>query len=283
MLAAGAARRRRREDDDGVEAAPTEAPEVPRPALPPGVVPVPLRDGPQGRPTHLAPGAPVIGYVTLSAEEQHEGAEGPAEAIADACTRADWQLFDVVTDRERGRGLERPGLNYALRQIAERKARGLVVSEVRRLTHSVMELGALLEWFRDAGAVLVALDLALDTSTPAGREVAGTLITLGAWQRQHHAERTRHGLAEVRASGAHPGRPAVSDRPELAERITRMRTSGMTLQAIADQLNAEGVPTSRGGTMWRPSSVQAALGYRRPGQRGPRDQLPSLEEDRRLP
>ena len=38
----------------------------------------------------------------------------------------------------------------------------------------------------------------------------------------------------------------------------------MTLQAIADVLNAEGVPTLRGGAMWRPSSVQRATGYRRP-------------------
>jgi hypothetical protein len=37
----------------------------------------------------------------------------------------------------------------------------------------------------------------------------------------------------------------------------------MTLQAIADRLNAEGVPTVRGGAKWRPSSVQAAAGYKR--------------------
>jgi hypothetical protein len=43
-----------------------------------------------------------------------------------------------------------------------------------------------------------------------------------------------------------------------------MRARGMTLQAIADTLNAEGVPTLRGGAEWRPSSVQAAVGYKRP-------------------
>jgi hypothetical protein len=58
-----------------------------------------------------------------------------------------------------------------------------------------------------------------------------------------------------------------------------MRAANMTLHAIADQLNAEGVPTLRGGMMWRPSSVQAALGYKRPGTRSnPRNQLPSLED-----
>jgi hypothetical protein len=40
----------------------------------------------------------------------------------------------------------------------------------------------------------------------------------------------------------------------------------MTLQAIADTLNAEGVPTLRGGAEWRPSSVQAAAGYKRPSR-----------------
>ena len=35
------------------------------------------------------------------------------------------------------------------------------------------------------------------------------------------------------------------------------------LQAIADRLNEEGVPTVRGGVKWRHSSVQAAAGYRR--------------------
>jgi hypothetical protein len=38
----------------------------------------------------------------------------------------------------------------------------------------------------------------------------------------------------------------------------------MTLQAIADALNEDGVPTLRGGAKWRPSSVQSALGYKRP-------------------
>ena len=43
-----------------------------------------------------------------------------------------------------------------------------------------------------------------------------------------------------------------------------MRAQGMSLQAIADRLNEEGVPTLRGGEKWPPSSVQAAVGYRRP-------------------
>jgi hypothetical protein len=56
----------------------------------------------------------------------------------------------------------------------------------------------------------------------------------------------------------------VADVPELRERIVHMRNAGMTLQAIADVLNEEGVSTLRGGAKWRPSSVHGATGYRRP-------------------
>jgi hypothetical protein len=64
-------------------------------------------------------------------------------------------------------------------------------------------------------------------------------------------------------NGKSSGRRAVTDDPGLSERIAQMRADGMTLQAIADRLNEEGVPTVRGGTKWRHSSVQAAAGYRR--------------------
>ncbi len=229
-------------------------------------------------PSGLQPGEPVIGYATVSTKADRTDADGSVREIEAACERASWELAEVVTDRESGRGLERPGLAYAMEQIAEGKARGLVVSDLRRLSRSIVDLGRLMEWFRDAGAGLIALDLGVDTSTPAGQEVAATLITLGDWESERIARRTRSGMAEVRAAGRPAGRPAVGDRPDLVDRITAMRAAGMTLQAIANQLNNEGVPTLRGGVMWRPSSVQAALGYRRPSTRGPRDQFPTLED-----
>ncbi len=69
---------------------------------------------------------------------------------------------------------------------------------------------------------------------------------------------------------------AVADDPELAARITTMRAGGMSLQAIADALNDAGVPTLRGGSRWRPSSVQAATGYKRPPAKSRGIELPRL-------
>ena len=89
-------------------------------------------------------------------------------------------------------------------------------------------------------------------------------MSVGEWEGRRIGEQTRKGLAAARARRGSTGRPAVEDVPHLKERISAMRTEGMTLQAIADRLNEEQIPTLRGGSLWRPSSVQAAAGYRRP-------------------
>jgi DNA invertase Pin-like site-specific DNA recombinase len=229
-------------------------------------------------PSCLSPGHRVIGYLTVSAEPGVSDDHGSSAAIEVMCERSGWELLEIVRDREVGPTLERPALGYALERIAKRQADGLVVSDLQRLSRSIVDLGALMAWFRNAQAALIALDLDIDTSTPKGRHVASTLITLSKHAHERTAHRSGNGLTEVNGD-RRTGRPAVRHDRELLERIAAMRAASMTLQAIADQLNAEGVPTLRGGTKWRPSSIQSALGYRRPG---PRDHLPSLER-RKVP
>jgi DNA invertase Pin-like site-specific DNA recombinase/peptidoglycan hydrolase-like protein with peptidoglycan-binding domain len=226
--------------------------------------------------SHLAPGEPVIGYLTTSSpawSEEHEAASAAIEAI---CQRSGWKLVALVWDRQNGAALDRAELNYALERIADGQASALVVSDLQRLVPSRQDLGSLMAWFHEADATLVALDLGLDTSTPGGRQVASTLMALGASRATPARPATPgvNGAENGRAEAAVNGRPAVKDRPDLLERITAMREANMSLQQIADQLNAENVPTLRGGSHWRPSSIQAALGYRRPPSR---ERLPPLE------
>jgi DNA invertase Pin-like site-specific DNA recombinase len=115
----------------------------------------------------------------------------------------------------------------------------------------------------------VAVSPGLDTGEQQGRLAASALINVSTWERERLSERTRKGLAAALSAERRRGRSGVADNPKLSERIARMRADGMTLQAIADRLNEDGVPTIRGGALWRPSSVQAAVGYRRPPRSGP--------------
>jgi hypothetical protein len=135
-----------------------------------------------------------------------------------------------------------------------------------------------IEWLDQLDARLVVIDIDLDTHTEEGRLAARALARVGALERRSGAEAARRPRRE-RVERPSSGRlAAVSDRPLLQRRIATMRASGMTLQAIADTLNREGVPTLRGGAKWRPSSVQAATGYKRPG-REPREHAPAEHED----
>jgi DNA invertase Pin-like site-specific DNA recombinase len=170
-----------------------------------------------------------------------------------------------VRDREpvKGRSSDRPGLQYALGRISAGEARGLVVADLGQLSHSVAGLGEILTGITCTGGRLVAIAQGIDTAEPGGRLAVNALIDVSAWERRRISDRTRAGLEAARRNGVGGPRPAVADFPDLRERILKMRADGKTLQAIADRLNAEGVPTVRGGAEWRPSSVQAATGYRR--------------------
>jgi DNA invertase Pin-like site-specific DNA recombinase len=226
-----------------------------------------------------AAGQPVLGYASVPPTtfgRQKKEIHAQLEAIASACRQRRLVLIDVVREREpdRGKALQRPALGYALQRIADGEAQGLVVADLSRVTRSVTDLGDVLEWFMRARARLVSVIPVLDTGEQSGRLAARALIEVSSWERERLSERTRKGLEAARREGRRRGRSGVADNPELCERIVRMRAEGMTLQAIADRLNEEGVPTIRGGVKWRPSSVQAAAGYRRPrarsiGRRGP--------------
>jgi DNA invertase Pin-like site-specific DNA recombinase len=88
--------------------------------------------------------------------------------------------------------------------------------------------------------------------------MAHLLATMAQFERRLIGQRTKEALAVKKAEGVRLGRPPSID-PKLARRIRTMRKRGMTLQAICDRLSREGVPTPRGGLMWRPTSLRSVV------------------------
>jgi peptidoglycan hydrolase-like protein with peptidoglycan-binding domain len=243
---------------------------------PPKASPVataPSSPGPGGR-----SGAAALGYVSVRAPGALDGREARDQiaAIDAACRQRGLRLTDVIRDLEQvnDSGPGRPGIAHALRRLGAGEESCLVVSELARLSHSAPEIGDIVEGLRRRDARLVAVGEGLDTGTRSGGEAADKLVSL----------RASNGPARPAAPTGSPDpvarpRPTVRpsdgslsaqyDLPALQKRIRAMREAGMTLQAIADSLNAENVPTVRGGTKWRPSAVQAAIGHRRSGPTAP--------------
>jgi Resolvase, N terminal domain/Recombinase len=198
-----------------------------------------------------------IGYTTFPDRRQTVSPGGRYEArrIESACEARGLVLHKLVGDVRSysGPDLERPALVHALGILEAGDASCLVVTGLDRLSETPANLGQVIDWVEDLGARLVVIDIDLDTDTEQGRLAARALVRVGALERER-----------VVAVG-----PRLVDATALRARIASMREDGMTLQAIADTLNAEGVPTLRGGSEWRPSSVQAAAGYKRPRRQEP--------------
>lgn len=226
----------------------------------------------------------VLGYLRVSTAEQAAsgyGLKAQEAAIRAAVKQRGWKLAGIIRDKgASGKSLDRPGLREALEKIAAGEVEGLVVAKLDRLSRSVIDFGGLLDWFHEAAATLVALDFDLDTSTPTGRLIATIMMAMAEWERETIGVRTADGLAAARAEGKPIGPVAVSDRPEVARRIQELKDRGLSYRQIAEQLNEDGIATLRGGKKWRVSSVQTALGYRRPARRRRPTALPAIKRSR---
>ena len=105
---------------------------------------------------------------------------------------------------------------------------------------------------------LVALDCAVDTTTPAGEAMANVLATFAQFERRLIGARTKEALAVKKAQGVQLGRPRQLP-SKVRSRIRRRRAAGKSFATIAGELNRDNVPTAHGGKRWHPSTVRAVL------------------------
>jgi peptidoglycan hydrolase-like protein with peptidoglycan-binding domain len=290
LLAGWLVARRRKPEPSGVASGPVEPGPMPNggteAAKPTAGSTVRSSPEPSGERNGIA----ALGYASAGVADGQE-LRDQIVAIKRACGQRGLALDGVITDFVQGKdtGQERPGLQYALQRLAAGEASCLVVAELGRLSHSAPEVDHIVEWLRRRDALLVAVGDGLDTGTRTGGK-ADTLVSLHGQQRSSSQTGHPHPVPEQRPNGnanTTSSGLALHDVPALKKRIRAMRASGMTLQAIANSLNGENVPTLRGGTMWRPSGVQAAAGYSRPGRGasesrngGEREADGSIEETR---
>ena len=166
---------------------------------------------------------------------------------------------DHVAEAASGKTLAgRPLLREALERLDRGEAQALIVTKVDRLGRNTRDILNLAARAEKRGWVLVILNLDLDTSTPAGRLVLTMLAAVAEMERNIIGERVRDTHAFRRAQGARLGRKVGL--PEATrQRIALERASGLSLQAIANGLTADGVPTRKAGAKWHSSTVAAVL------------------------
>ena len=153
----------------------------------------------------------------------------------------------------------RPGLQNALQAVCDAKG-ALVVYSLSRLARSVPDALGIATRLEKAGADLVSLTEAIDTTTAAGRLIFTVFAAFAAFERELTGERTRSALAYKKTRGerigqipfgkslAADGRSLISHKSEEAALVTiaDLRASGASWAGVASELNAKGIATKRG-------------------------------------
>lgn len=205
----------------------------------------------------------VVGYVRVSTTEQADsglGIEAQRLAISAEVARRGWLAVAEKADLGySGQGVTgRPGLQEALGLLASGQADALVVAKLDRLSRSLLDFANVMATAKAQGWNLLALDLGIDLTTPAGEFLAGVMASAAQWERRIIGQRTKDALAVRKAEGVRLGRPpSIGD--EVVDRIVREYREGVSMAEIARTLTDDGVPTARGGTRWWPSTVQTVL------------------------
>ena len=206
-----------------------------------------------------------IGSVRVSTEEQARDGVSLAtqqEKITAYTVAKDWTLFEVIRDEGvSAKSLARPGLQRLLDLAECQQVQAVIVYTLDRLTRSVADLDRPMKLFERKRVALVSLQESLDAATATGRLMMNLLANVSQWGRGVIGERTRDAMQHLKAQGQVYSRPVFGEQPADAATRTHMQAlhaKGASYHAIADTLNAAGVPTARGGR-WRANTVRQIL------------------------
>jgi len=220
-----------------------------------------------------------VGYVRVSTEEQATGGVSLAaqeERIGAYCVAAGLDLVELV--REEGVSgtkllAARPAGAQLLGLLGPNRGQHVVALKLDRLFRDAANaLEQTRSWDR-ADVALHLVDMggqAMNTGSAIGRMILTMMAGFAEFERNSISERTavamRHLKAKRNVYATIPlgfqrlGDDLVEDRAEMAvvQRIQDLHTFGRNYSQIAAELNAERVPTKRGGR-WYPSTVRYLL------------------------
>jgi len=211
------------------------------------------------------PGLKVCGYVRVSHAEQAQsgaGLQAQRDSIEAVVRQRGWELAAIYEDAgASGKSTNgRPGLEEALRAVESGAAGILIVAKLDRLSRSLVDFGKILERSQKRGWAFVANDLGIDTSSATGELIANVMMSVSQWERKAISERTTAALAVKKREGVKLGNPKLGkSSAKVRRRIERARARGDSYRKIAAKLNADGIPTSQGGSQWWAASVRAVV------------------------
>lgn len=119
-----------------------------------------------------------------------------------------WQLTREYVDHGvSGSKDRRPALDELTTAVRRHEVDAVVCWRLDRLGRNLRHLVLLLDEWRERNITFVTIGEGIDTSTAAGRLVAGVLASIAEFERARVQERVRAALNRIRANGGQLGRP----------------------------------------------------------------------------
>jgi len=172
----------------------------------------------------------LFGYARVSSADQNLDTQ--IEALQKI--RCDQIFQDKIT----GISTKRPALDELLSQL--RPGDTVVVARFFRLGRSRDHLISLLSHFSKQEVQFRALDLGVDSATPAGKLVLQIFAALAEYDRESLLEKTRAGQLLAAAKGKHMGRPKGLNVEKLAK-VKKAFERGLS---VAETVSLTGISMS---------------------------------------
>ncbi len=165
----------------------------------------------------------IFGYARVSTEQQC------LDRQLDMLEK--YVVDKIYNEKMTGTKRNRPELEKMMERLTEGDT--VVVESLSRLGRSTKDLIWLMETFNSKGVNLVSLKESIDTTSSTGKLLFTLMSALAQFERDVLADRTREGLAAVRARGHKGGRPATNS--ELVKKSVKLyRTGEYTAKEISE-------------------------------------------------
>lgn len=145
---------------------------------------------------------------------------------------------EIFQDKISGISTSRPALDQLLAGL--RSGDTVMVARFFRLGRSRDHLINLLGEFAQKGIHFKALDLGVDSNTPAGRMVLQIFAALAEYDRESLLEKTKAGQMLAKAKGKHMGRPKGND----VEKFTKVKKALERGLSVAETVSLTGISQS---------------------------------------
>jgi DNA invertase Pin-like site-specific DNA recombinase len=168
-----------------------------------------------------SPRAYKVGYARVSSSDQK------LDSQFDALKQTG--CHKVFSDRISGIKANRPGWEQLMTYV--RPGDSVIVTELSRMSRSLMHLLEVVQAFEHQGIELVSLRENIDTSTATGRGFLAMMGVISQMERELKAERTAAGRAAAKARGRTGGRPRTDPNKLEEARILYLNSDRTASQA----------------------------------------------------